>query len=920
MEYPRTHPPGAADAAPEAASPGAGRGPFPRAAGDWEPDFRGLIENITDVVARFDRELRHLYVSPAVERATGRPAAEFIGRTNRELGMPAALADQWDEVTLRVFRTGEPAECQFRFDGPGGPQWFESRMFPERDPSGAVATVISMARDVTERQASAEALRRSQAFFQAAIDALSAHVAVLDENGRVLHVNVAWSRFAEANGADARTVGVGVDYLDACERAGTPEAVETAARIRAVLAGGLDEHVSEYSCHSPDERRWFVMRVTRFGGDGPARVVVAHENVTATVLSDIARRESEANARAMFENSLDGVMLMTPAGGILSANPAACRMFGRSEEELVRLGRGAILDMDDPAIAAVSDERRRNARFSGRVELLRADGSRFPAELSAARFLDEAGRPRATVVVRDVTDEVRAAEALRASEERFRALTENASDLTSILAPDGTIQYVSPSVRWVLGYDQPELLGTSTFDLLHPDDRARVAERLGAAMGEPGKSVSSEFRLRHADGSYVDFEGVGTNLCHLPAVGGIVTNSRDITARRRAEAALRQREEELRQAQKMEAVGRLAGGIAHDFNNLLTAIKGNTELLLVSVDEDSPLLPELREVAHASDRAAALTRQLLAFSRRQVLHPEVLSLNDVVRGMQNMLRRLLGEAVELEAALDPALPRVRVDPGQLEQVVLNLAVNARDAMPRGGILTVATSALSADEAEAAGLPARALGYARLAVTDTGEGIDADVLPHVFEPFFTTKEMGKGTGLGLSTVYGIVQQSEGRIDVASVPGRGTTFTVYLPAAEEVAAPEPPAPAPEARRPGGEVVLLVEDDDAVRLFTRRVLERGGFAVLEARNGMDALRIAAEAHALDVMLTDVVMPRLSGRELAVQICSIHPQLRVLYMSGYPGDEMASQGLVEPDTPFLEKPFTVDALLARLREVLSS
>jgi two-component system cell cycle sensor histidine kinase/response regulator CckA len=751
------------------------------------PDFRALVESLPDIVARFDRQLRHVYVSPSVERATGRPCVEFIGRTNADLGMDPALAGTWDAALLRVFESGETAETSFRFDTPEGPRWYSARLIPERGAEGRVDTVVSLVRVVTERE-------------------------------------------------------------------------EAARRLR----------------------------------------------------------ESEARYRSMVESSLDGVMLMQPGGLILSANPAACRIFGRGEDELRREGLAAVVAPADRPIAAAAEEWRRTGRFSGRLVLRRADGGAFPADVSAAAFHDAAGRPCATVLVRDASDEVRADQALREREERFRALTENGSDVTTILGPDGTMQYVSPSVRSVLGLEPAELEGTSVMSMFHPDDAAGVAEAIAGIAATPGASAARAFRMRHADGSWRHFEGTGINLIDHPAVGGIVTNSRDVTERLRAEAALHERDQQLRQAQKMEAVGRLAGGIAHDFNNLLTAIKGNTQLMLLRVEGDAELRTELLEVDRAADRAAALTRQLLAFSRRQVLHPQVLELNDTVRGVQGMLRRLIPEPVELAVELADGLPAVEVDPGQIEQVVVNLAVNARDAMPRGGVLALRTAAVPPAEAGALGLAPRPLGYVRLEVADTGEGIAPEVLPHVFEPFFTTKEMGKGTGLGLSTVYGIVQQSGGRVDAASAPGQGSTFTVYLPAHAGAPAPAAARPPSVARRGGGEVVLLVEDEDSVRALTRRVLERSGYAVVEARNGVEALEIARGLTTVHAMLTDVVMPRMSGAELAVAIRDVHPGLRTVYMSGYAGDEIEALGLVEEGIPFLAKPFTVDELTRTLRQVL--
>ncbi|MGH7703803.1 MAG: PAS domain S-box protein [Gemmatimonadales bacterium] len=507
----------------------------------------------------------------------------------------------------------------------------------------------------------------------------------------------------------------------------------------------------------------------------------------------------------------------------------------------------------------------------------------------------------------------RAEEALRKSEERFRSLIENALDLIVVLGADCMVHYTSPSVERLLGYHPAELVGTSWSLLLHPDDAEPTLATATQALNDPGTLYSTEARLRHDDGTWRRFELVGKHLADFAGGPSVVFNAREVTERHRLE-------EELRQAKKMEAVGRLAGGVAHDFNNLLTSLLGHADLLLEELASDSGLRESVEEIRTAGQRAAALTRQLLAFSRKQVLEPRVLDLNAVASGVRNMLGRLIGEDIELLARLDPELGRVRADPGQLEQVILNLAVNARDAMPEGGKLVIETGNvdLSVSPSERFGIPPGR--YATLTVRDTGLGMDAETLEHVFEPFFTTKQVGKGTGLGLATVYGIVKQSGGYIDVKSDLGRGTTFVVYLPEVED--APRADERAVEAPIVSGtETVLLVEDDLAVRTLTRRVLERQGYRLLVAPNAEEALRVAdAETGAIDLLLTDVVMPGLSGPRLAERLLPLRPGLHVLYMSGYTAAETIPRGAPGSGPSFLQKPFAPQTLLQRVREVLES
>ncbi|HEX2094085.1 MAG TPA: PAS domain S-box protein, partial [Longimicrobiaceae bacterium] len=509
------------------------------------------------------------------------------------------------------------------------------------------------------------------------------------------------------------------------------------------------------------------------------------------------------------------------------------------------------------------------------------DGAWRVVELSARNLLHDPAVGGIVYNVRDITERRASEEALRRRERHFRSLIEMGQDVITVLEGDGDVRFASPSVQRVLGYEPGELVGGYLFEHVHPDDVPAALEGFDRAIRTPGEPQWTEFRVRHRDGGYRTLETIATSLLHDPDVLGIVVNSRDVTERKQAEEALRLSQQQFLQAQKFDAIGRLAGGVAHDFNNLLTAIRGNAELLLLDIPPDDPGREDVEEIRRAAERAAGLTRQLLAFSRRQVLQPRVLDLNAVVLDMERMLRRLIGEDVELVTRLERTAAHVRADPGQLEQVLLNLAVNARDAMPSGGRLIVETRNARLDEELKRTYPYVVPGpYVLLAVTDTGHGMDRETQERVFEPFFTTKP--RGTGLGLSTVYGIVKQSGGYIWVYSEPENGTTFRIYLPPVEapsEEAAPGPGAAAPTR---GAETVLLAEDEETVRRLAKRVLQRSGYTVLEAADGEEALRVA-EAHRgpIHLLVTDVVMPRLGGRDLAARLLAARPGLRVLYVS---------------------------------------
>ncbi|HEX3156983.1 MAG TPA: response regulator [Gemmatimonadaceae bacterium] len=499
-----------------------------------------------------------------------------------------------------------------------------------------------------------------------------------------------------------------------------------------------------------------------------------------------------------------------------------------------------------------------------------------------------------------------------AAERRFRGLVEHASELVSIVDADGVLRYASPAHERVLGFRPDELVGRPAREHLHPDDLPTVVAFFQTARRNPGLLIGIEFRYAGADGSWHQMLGSGINLLHDPAIGGIVMNAQDVTERQ-------QLQEQLQQAQKMEAIGRLAGGIAHDFNNLLTVIRSYAELLQLELTEAGAPRSEIVEIQAAADRAAALTRQLLSFSRKQVLRPRVLDLNVVVGGVEAMLRRLIGREVTLEIVRDPAAALVEADASQLEQVILNLAINAADAMPAGGRLTIQTDLVELDAEFArvrAGL--RAGPHVMLTVRDTGAGMDADTVLQIFEPFFTTKEPGKGTGLGLATVYGIVRQSRGHVAVESVPGYGTTFRVFLPRAAD-AAPLPRPVAAVTAPQGAETILLVEDEDAVRAVLRRLLVRRGFTVLEAEHGAEALAVSEEHDGpIDLVITDLMMPEMGGRELVQRLAARRVGLRVLFMSGYTTDELMRHGAVGPYKAFIQKPFALDEIADRIRQVL--
>jgi PAS domain S-box-containing protein len=464
-----------------------------------------------------------------------------------------------------------------------------------------------------------------------------------------------------------------------------------------------------------------------------------------------------------------------------------------------------------------------------------------------------------------------------------------------------------------LGYSPQELKETISSEQIHPDDREKI-KKAAQEASRTGVGQSMEYRMRHKNGSWRTLESRASTIRNdQGAVERLVIVNRDVTERK-------QLEEQFRQAQKMEAVGRLSGGVAHDFNNLLGVIIGYGEIMQEKPAADESMRVCVDEILKAGHRAAALTRQLLAFSRQQVLDPKVLDLNAVVRDMEKMLKRLIGEDVALKTELDPELARIKADQGQIEQAVMNLAVNARDAMPEGGKLILASSNFYMDETfvRRYPYPVQVGNYVLFTVSDTGIGMDAATQARIFEPFFTTKEKGKGTGLGLSMVYGIVKQSGGYIDVSSEPGRGTTFKIYLPKVDAPIAVTERTELSASLR-GTETILLVEDEASLRALTVHMLESCGYTVLEANSGEEALKVSQQREGeIHLLLTDVVMPGISGRVLAEQLAKQRSQMRIVYTSGYTGQTVGALGVLDEGSHFLPKPFTKEALARKVREAL--
>jgi two-component system cell cycle sensor histidine kinase/response regulator CckA len=628
--------------------------------------------------------------------------------------------------------------------------------------------------------------------------------------------------------------------------------------------------------------------------------------------------ESEELFRLISENAADLIAVVDMEGRRIYNSLSYQTVLGYSAEELKHSSGLEQIHPDDHArVREASAEARRTGK--GRTleyRIRHKDGSWRVLESTASVILDRKGQPEKLVIVnRDITERKSAVDALERSEASFRGVVEGAPYGICRVSQDGCFLRVNPALEKMLGHEgQEELLRSNIgMDVFR---NLRDFEQLIEVLQSEGEFKDVEAEWKRKDGAPITVLCSGRSVDRsgngLPS---IELFAEDVTERRILER-------QLRMTTKMEAIGRLSGGIAHDFNNLLGVIIGYSEILKRKLAAENPLFECADEIEKAGQRAVSLTRQLLAFSRQQILSPAVLDLNVLVAGMEKMLPRLIGEDIAVQTSLSSEIGRVKADHGQIEQVVMNLAVNARDAMPQGGELRIETSNAEFDEAYVRHHPGAKRGrYVMLAVADTGIGMTAETLVHIFEPFFTTKEVGKGTGLGLATVYGVVKQSGGYLWVDSAPGKGSRFQMFLPRVEENVTDVVLSAAPLVKLRGAETILLVEDADALRKLARSFLVDRGFEVLAAPNGEEALRLAAgHKGPIHLLLTDVIMPGMNGRVLAEHLSPKRVGIRVLYMSGYTDSFIAGHGVLEAGTHLLHKPFTEEALITKVRDVLDA
>ncbi len=759
--------------------------------------------------------------------------------------------------------------------------------------------------DITEQKRTDQALRESEERLRLALEA--ANMGTFDWD--VPHNRISWSRWHEELWG-FKPGEFGGTYEAFAERVHPDDLPRINSEVERCIAA-RDPFAAEFRVLWPDGSvHWIFGRGEfAFAADGqPIRML-------GTVMDITLKKRSEDRWRRLIESNMQGILFWNNSGEISDANDAFLAMVGYSREDL-NAGHLNWRAMTPPEFADRSRIALEELAATGlckpyEKEYFRKDGSRVSILIGATVFADSPDTGVCFVV--DITHRKQANDALRLRDRAIQSVSQGIV-LTDPSQPDNPIVYASPGFLRMTGYGAEEVMGRNCRFLQGVDTDTNAVARVRDAVRDT-KPCKVEMLNYRKDGTPLWNE---LTLAPVTDEGGVLTHfvgvQTDVTERRSLE-------NQFRQAQKMEAVGQLAGGVAHDFNNLLTIISGYSDIILSTAKRDDPIRAFVTSISEAGERAASLTRQLLAFSRKTVLEPKVLDLNEVVRETGKMLRRLIGEDILLTTVLNPTISRVKVDPDQLGQVLMNLTVNARDAMPKGGNVTLETKAVELDHEYARLHADVTLGkYVLLAVSDTGSGMTEDVKARIFEPFFTTKGVGKGTGLGLSVVMGIVKQSGGHVEVYSELGHGTTFKLYFPAVEELADSAKPQSHAGIRR-GTETVLLVEDEDGVRALAFLVLQTQGYKVLAASDGKDALRVVAKhLGSINILVTDVVMPGMGGREVAEALQPRYPQMKVLYTSGYTDDAVVRHGIVQAESAFLQKPYSPQALAKKVRQVLEN
>jgi PAS domain S-box-containing protein len=870
--------------------------------------FRVVAETATDAIVTIDEQSTILFVNRAAERIFGYAISEMMHQPVTML-MPQYLREAHRASVGGYLQTGQKHFSWTAIKLTGLHR--SGREFPievslGEHVNGKKRIFTGIVRDISEREQSEALLRQSQEKYASMVHSSPDAITLRSlPDRRYLEVNEGFTRLTGYSAEEVlgKTPAELDLWVEQQPHQTTLQMVETEGQVQG----------EEFRFRTKTGE-------IRYGRVSAVRVAINGQACMLSVTHDITDRkhaEAEASQLALIvESSDDAIVGKSLNGKIESWNAGAERLYGYAASEAIGQPVSILIPpVQHDELPEILERLKRDERIQHYETVrVRKDGRRINVSVSISPLKDTEGKIiGASAIARDVTERKRVEAQLQKSEAQFRSLVHDAPYGIYRVTQDGRLLHVNPALVMMLGYDSEEELMRLNVEkdiYRHPQIRQRLLKE--HAHKDDFRALEAEWRRK--DGKFITVRMTGHPVLEKDnSLSYFEVFAEDITERRSLER-------QLLQAQKMEAIGRLAGGIAHDFNNLLSVILGHSDILEQQVGSNGRLRKSVEATRTAAERAAALTMQLLAFSRKQVIEPTVIDLNTSVTEIQKMLHRVIGEDIELAIRLEPDLGYVKADPGQLGQVLMNLAVNSRDAMPSGGKLAIETANVELDNTYVRQhLGARPGRFVMLAVSDTGIGMDSDTLSHIFEPFFTTKDPGKGTGLGLSMVYGIVKQNNGYIMAYSEPGRGTTFKIYFPrTADSLAASQKTR---KEIQGGSETILIVEDELALRELTCLLLQEAGYTVLESSGVEDAITTAKDSdRKIDLLLTDIVMPRMDGRELANQLVALRPNLKILYMSGYTDDVIVNRGTLTQGAKLVQKPFTKSTLLQKVRETLDA
>lgn len=868
---------------------------------------------INEPIFILDPSHRIIDANRASQELFGVPIQEMIGKSCCEIvhQSPSPIP-KCPLIRLRGSLKREEMEMEL------GSRRYNVTVEPIMDQRGDLIGVVHISRDVTEKILTLERLRESEERYRLVTESTREIIITIDLEGRITFANKAALEFAGYQLKEALGKSI-TEFLS------EEELTLFSERIKERKRGDLESYRYEVSAVNKRGDRILVeaesVPIKRMGK--VREILIVARDITERKEKERRLKESEERYRDLVENVSDLICTHDSKGTVLSVNRVALEIGGYKEDEIIGKNLRDFLAPDvRDEFDKYLEEILKKGKAEGIMKVVTKEGELRFWEYKNSLKRGEGKEPIIRGYARDVTERLKAERALKESEEKYRLAFENISEVISIIDRELKIKDVSPSVERMLGWKREELVGRSIYEVLKilPEEYLQKALEEIKQILAGGRISASRYEFFTKDGEKRVGEISGSPWVVKGEVQGVLCVARDVTERDRMEKEAQALREQLYRAQRLESIGRLAAGVAHDFNNMLGVMMGFTELLMREFPRDDRRREKLQKVIEAGERGKHIIRQLLAFGRKQTLEPKVLDLNELIKNLTKMLHRLIGEDILMEMRLKEGISHVYVDPVQMEQVILNIVINARDAMPNGGTLTIETSEVTLDEHYASlhqGVtPGR---YILLAISDTGHGMDKEVLSRIFEPFFTTKERGKGTGLGLSTVYGILKQSGGNIWAYSEPGKGSTFKIYLPVSKGESQKASVREEEVAFRAQGEKILVVEDDPALRELCCAILKEAGFRVEKAGNGEEALGVVESGLMVpDLLITDLVMPEMGGEELYRVLKMRFPQLKVLFMSGYSEKTVGERlGLIK-GMPFIQKPFSVNALISQVKGLL--